>query len=94
MTGDNSYEEILNSSKGKVKNMCEVAERLIKIGHEVGHEEGFEEGIEKGIEKGSKETMKNLIVSMLEDGKTAEEISNFCKIDLQKIKEIESEYLR
>ena len=74
MTGDNSYEEILNSSKGKVKNMCEVAERLKKIGHE--------------------EAMKNLIVSMLEDGKTAEEISNFCKIDLQKIKEIESDYLR
>ena len=74
MTGDNSYEEILSTSKEKVKNMCEVAERLKKIGYE--------------------EAMKNLIVSMLEDGKTAEEISNFCKIDLQKIKEIESEYLR
>ena len=36
MTGDNRYERLLTSSEWRASNMCEVAERLEKIGIEEG----------------------------------------------------------
>lgn len=36
MTGDDKYETLLNDGKGKVKNMCDVAERLVNIGEARG----------------------------------------------------------
>ncbi len=42
MTGDNRYEQILAApEKGQVKNMCDVAERLEKIGIAKGMAEGM-----------------------------------------------------
>ncbi|MBO7634094.1 MAG: hypothetical protein J6S72_06900 [Lachnospiraceae bacterium] len=43
ISGDKRYYEVIKSEKGKVKNMCEVAERLVN--------KGIEEGInEKGMQ--------------------------------------------
>ena len=43
ISGDKRYYEVTKSEKGKVKNMCEVAERLVN--------KGIEEGInEKGMQ--------------------------------------------
>lgn len=38
MTGDARYEEVMSSEEGKVKNMCEVAERLENIGRTEGED--------------------------------------------------------
>ena len=46
VTGDRRYENILLDGKGKVSNMCEVAERLEQQGREEGRKEGREEGRE------------------------------------------------
>ena len=76
MTGDSNYEKILKSSsesKGKVKNMCEVAERLTKIGKEEGRVEERNKMIEK----------------MLRKGKTPEEIADLFDIDLGEIKNVQ-----
>jgi hypothetical protein len=40
MTGDEIYTQILSQGKGKVKSMCEVAERLVNTGVERGRAEG------------------------------------------------------
>ena len=40
VTGDRRYENILSDGKGKVSNMCEVAERLEQMGIEKGRLEG------------------------------------------------------
>ena len=38
MTGDARYEKVMSSEEGKVKNMCEVAERLENIGRTEGED--------------------------------------------------------
>ena len=60
MTGDKEYETILynNQESGEVKNMCSVAQRLIR--------EGREEGIQQGIQV--------LVSVLRKVGKTDEEI--------------------
>lgn len=78
MTHDKRYEKVLSTVDGKeVRNMCEVAERLEARGREEGRAEGREEG---RIE---------LVESMLASGKTPEQISDFCGLDLDYIREIE-----
>ena len=44
MTGDARYEKVMSSEEGKVKNMCEVAERLENIGRTEGIITGRTEG--------------------------------------------------
>lgn len=51
MTSDERYQMIFNRKKG-VHSMCDVAERLEKIGIEKGLKQGIGEGIEQGIEQG------------------------------------------
>lgn len=51
MTGDERYQMIFNRKKG-VHSMCDVAERLEKIGIEKGLKQGIGEGIKQGIEQG------------------------------------------
>lgn len=51
LSGDDRYITVINSKKGKVRNMCEVAERLEKRGIEKGIEKGIQQGIdEKGVQ--------------------------------------------
>ena len=47
MSGDDRYIHVINSKKGKVRNMCEVAERLEKRGIEKGIQQGIDE---KGVQ--------------------------------------------
>ena len=58
-----------------VSNMCEVAERLENIGRAEGRAE---------------ERME-LIKTMLLNGKTPQEISDFCKISIEEIEKVQSE---
>ena len=51
MTGDERYQMIFNRKKG-VHSMCDVAERLEKMGIEKGLKQGIGEGIKQGIEQG------------------------------------------
>ena len=51
MTGDERYLTIFQEKKG-VRNMCDVAERLEKMGIEKGLKQGIGEGIKQGIEQG------------------------------------------
>ena len=51
MTGDERYQMIFNRKKG-VHSMCDVAERLEKMGIEKGLKQGIGEGIKQGIELG------------------------------------------
>ena len=48
MTGDRRYEEIFRKKKKGVRSMCDVAERLEKMGIEKGIEIGRSEGEIKG----------------------------------------------
>ena len=62
MTGDERYLTIFQEKKG-VRNMCDVAERLEKMGIEKGLKQGIGEGIKQGIKQG--------IEQGIEIGKTA-----------------------
>jgi hypothetical protein len=55
MTGDDRYMEVSNGEKGKVKNMCEVAQRLVNNGVRQGREEGRAEGRAEGMAEGKAE---------------------------------------
>ena len=59
MTGDNRYERLLTSSEWRASNMCEVAERLEKI------------GIEKGVKKGENK-FALLMAKLYEAGREAD----------------------
>ncbi|MCR5685550.1 MAG: hypothetical protein K6G81_09065 [Lachnospiraceae bacterium] len=51
VSGDERYAEVAimnGSGKERIKNMCDVAERLDRRGFERGIEQGIEQGIEKG----------------------------------------------
>lgn len=55
VTGDKRYKEIFSKKKEGVRSMCDVAERLEKMGWEKGIQQGMEQGIERGIEQGMKQ---------------------------------------
>jgi hypothetical protein len=59
MTGDRRYEEIFRKKKG-VRSMCDVAERLEKMGIAKGIEIGRSEGKMEGEIKGKMLVYKNL----------------------------------
>ena len=45
MTGDRDYEKVIcDGTKGQVKSMCDVAERLKNMGRQEGFQEGRQEG--------------------------------------------------
>ena len=68
MTGDKRYEKIFQKKKG-VRSMCDVAERLekmgivkgIEIGRLEGKEEGKVEGKAEGILEGKMQVYRNLL---------------------------------
>lgn len=86
MTGDNSYEEILydnrNGKKVEVKTMCEVAERLKKMGLLEGKEAGLREGKEAGLREERVRTIKK----MLGKGLDMEKISDILELSLEEVK--------
>ena len=52
MTGDNEYQGLIQnpSMKGTVKNMCDVAQNLLRKGRSEGIKEGIKEGIQALVE--------------------------------------------
>ena len=54
MTGDERYQMIFQKKKG-VRSMCDVAERLEKMGMEKGIEKGIEQGVKQGKKIGRNE---------------------------------------
>ena len=61
-------------------------------GRKEGREEGREEGRKEGREEGRKEGYEEIIKAMLIKGKTIEEISDICDLDLGLVKEIAKRY--
>ena len=68
MTGDARYEKVMSSEEGKVKNMCEVAERLENIGRTEGIETGRREGIITGRTEGE-DRLGTLISKLMTEGR-------------------------
>jgi hypothetical protein len=68
MTGDDNYTQILSQGKGKVKSMCEVAERLVNTGVERGRAVGRAEGRDEG------QQLLAETIHRLKNGETAEAI--------------------
>jgi hypothetical protein len=82
MSGDRRYEKIFaenknKSRKGKVKNMCEVAERLVNQGRTEGLAEGRAESIGR----------------LLRKGKTPEEVHELLDYPMEEILRVEREVL-
>ena len=64
-----------------------------EIGREEGRKEGRAEGREEGREEGRNERDKEKIEEMLRDGKTPEEIADFCKYPLSLVKSVQESLL-
>lgn len=45
------------------------------------------------VDRLKKNAIEEFISNMLKDGKTPEEIADFCHLDLKKVKEVQIEYL-
>ena len=77
VSGDNRYYYAVKDTKGKVRNMCEVAERLERRGIEKGIKKGVSQGMAQGIEVGR---VREYIAVRREDGMPDETIvSNLMK---------------
>jgi hypothetical protein len=84
MSGDRRYEKIFaenKSGKGRVKNMCEVAERLVNQGRTEGLAEGRAEGRAESIER------------LLRKGKTPEEIHELLDYPMKEIRRVNRKVL-
>ena len=64
ISGDKRYYEETKSEKGKVKNMCEVADRLVNKGIEQGRKDGRKEGLREGSIKTLFEMIKRKIITI------------------------------
>ncbi len=73
----------------KAGHMKVIKEEAFEKGHEEGFGEGLEEGLEKGLEKGleegSSKERTRIVTSMLDKGKSPEEISSSCDIPLDTV---------
>lgn len=63
LTGDQRYVEILNLEGGKIRDMCEVASRLEKL------------GVQKGLAEGRKEEKRDTVLRLFDLGISIEKIS-------------------
>lgn len=70
----------INKKEGTV-DMCKAMEDFKQEYIEVGIEQGIEQGIVQGIEQG----IEQLIIRMLKNGKTVEQIAEFCDYDIEQI---------
>ena len=78
ISGDKRYYEVTKSEKGKVKNMCEVAERLVNKGIEKGIQKGLQKGLQKGIDQKGIQVFLNCIARGMsrEDAQAIADISD------------------
>ena len=79
MTGDERYQAIFQKERG-VYSMCDVAERLEKMGMEKGIEQGVKQGRKLGRNEGIHEEKVRIYKKLLEKG--------FSKQEAQEITEL------
>ncbi|MBS1317901.1 MAG: transposase [Lachnospiraceae bacterium] len=72
MTGDKRYKEIFSKKKEGVRSMCDVAERLEKM--------GWEKGIQQGIEQGNIQKSVKIYRNLLKRGFGEEEAREIAEI--------------
>ena len=89
--GNGILKDFLTNNRNEVRSMslfefdAEEHEKVIK---QIAYEEGELEGYDKGEEAGAIRGRTELILSMFNSGKTPEQISNFCGLDLKEVEKI------
>ena len=73
ISGDKRYYEVTKIEKGKVKNMCEVAERLVNKGIEKGIQKGLQKGRQQGRKKGIDEKGIQVFLNCIARGMSRED---------------------
>ncbi len=73
ISGDKRYYEVTKSEKGKVKNMCEVADRLVNKGIEKGLQKGLQKGRQQGRKKGIDEKGIQVFLNCIARGMSRED---------------------
>ena len=94
MTGDARYKRIFGKKKEGVQSMCDVAERLEKMGWEKGIKQGIEQGIEQGSIKKSIKVYKNLLnlgFGREEARKIAEVPESFEEKEIKRLAELQED---
>ena len=94
MTGDARYKRIFGKKKEGVHSMCDVAERLEKMGWEKGIKQGIEQGIEQGSIKKSIKVYKNLLnlgFGREEARKIAEVPESFEEKEIKRLAELQED---
>ena len=85
--GNGILKDFLTNNRNEVRSMslfefdAEEHEKAIK---QIAYEDGYDKGEEAGTIRGRTE----LILSMFNSGKTPEQISNFCGLDLKEVEKI------
>lgn len=79
MNGDERYQTIFQEKKG-VCSMCDVAERLEKMGMEKGMEKGLEKGLEIGKNTGIREEKIRVYKKLLEKGFSEQEAQEITEL--------------
>nr|MCR5824576.1 hypothetical protein [Lachnospiraceae bacterium] len=70
--------------------MLHVLDFNEKLHNQSLKEEGYEEGLEKGYANGHEDGRSEVILSMLNIGRTPEEISDFCNIPIEQITKVQA----
>ena len=101
--GNGILKDFLTNNRNEVRSMslfefdAEEHEKAIKQiayedGYDKGELEGYNkgelEGYDKGEEAGAIRGRAELILSMFNSGKTPEQISDFCGLDLKEVKKV------
>ena len=97
--GNDILKDFLTNNRNEVRSMslfefdAEEHEKAIKqIAYEEGELEGYNKGelagYDKGEEAGAIRGRAELILSMFNAGKTPEQISDFCGLDLKEVKKV------
>ena len=97
--GNGILKDFLTNNRNEVRSMslfefdAEEHEKAIKqIAYEegelVGYNKGELAGYDKGEEAGAIRGRAELILSMFNSGKTPEQISDFCGLDLKEVKKV------
>ena len=93
--GNGILKDFLTNNRNEVRSMslfefdAEEHEKAIKqIAYEDGYDKGELAGYDKGEEAGAIRGRAELILSMFNSGKTPEQISDFCGLDLKEVKKV------
>ena len=93
--GNGILKDFLTNNRNEVRSMslfefdAEEHEKAIKqIAYEDGYDKGELAGYDKGEEAGAMRGRAELILSMFNSGKTPEQISDFCGLDLEEVKKV------